>query len=54
MKIALIGVTGRAGSRLASELLSRGHALTGIALHVHAMSAKSGFRENRGRSQYPT
>ena len=34
MKIALIGVTGRVGSRLATELLSRGHAVTGIALHV--------------------
>ncbi|MGH7985935.1 MAG: NAD(P)-dependent oxidoreductase [Candidatus Binataceae bacterium] len=34
MKIALIGVTGRVGSRLAAELLSRGHAVTGIALHT--------------------
>jgi putative NADH-flavin reductase len=34
MKIALIGVTGRVGSRLARELRSRGHAVTGIALHV--------------------
>jgi uncharacterized protein len=34
MEIALIGVTGRVGSRLATELLSRGHAVTGIALHV--------------------
>jgi uncharacterized protein len=34
MKIALVGVTGRVGSRLAVELLSRGHAVTGIALHV--------------------
>ncbi len=29
MKIALIGVTGRVGTRLATELLSRGHAVTG-------------------------
>jgi putative NADH-flavin reductase len=34
MKIALIGITGRVGSRLATELLSRGHSVTGIALHV--------------------
>jgi putative NADH-flavin reductase len=34
MKIALIGVTGRVGSRLATELLRRGHAVNGIALHV--------------------
>ena len=33
MKIALIGVTGRVGSRLATELISRGHAVTGIAMH---------------------
>ncbi len=31
MKIALIGITGRAGSRIATELLSRGHQVTGIA-----------------------
>jgi hypothetical protein len=34
MRIALIGATGRVGSRLATELLSRGHTVTGIALHV--------------------
>ena len=34
MTIALIGATGRVGSRLATELLSHGHAVTGIALHV--------------------
>jgi hypothetical protein len=33
MKVALIGVTGRVGSRLASELVSRGHEVAGIALH---------------------
>ena len=36
MKIALIGVTGRVGSRLATELLSRGHEVTGIAQHIPA------------------
>ena len=34
MKVALIGATGRVGSRLAAELLARGHAVTGIALHA--------------------
>ena len=34
MKIALIGVTGRIGSRLATELLSHGHAVISIALRV--------------------
>lgn len=47
MKIALIGATGRVGSRLASELPSRGHAVTGFARRVHPTSAKSGFREER-------
>lgn len=31
MKVALIGVTGRVGSRLLAELLARGHVVTGIA-----------------------
>ena len=34
MKIALIGISGRVGSRLAAELLKRGHAVTGIARDV--------------------
>lgn len=34
MKIALIGISGRVGSRLAAELLKRGHAVTGIAREV--------------------
>ncbi len=34
MKIALIGVTGRVGSRLLDEMLRRGHEVTGIARHV--------------------
>jgi putative NADH-flavin reductase len=36
MKIALVGATGRVGTRLVTELLSRGHAVTGIALHLPA------------------
>lgn len=31
MKITLIGVSGRVGARIFAELLSRGHAVTGIA-----------------------
>jgi putative NADH-flavin reductase len=30
MKIAIIGATGRAGSRIASEALRRGHSVTGV------------------------
>lgn len=36
MKVALVGVTGRVGTRLAAELVSRGHAVTGIARHIPA------------------
>lgn len=31
MKVALIGVSGRVGSRILAELLRRGHSITGIA-----------------------
>ncbi len=44
MKIALTGVTGRVGSRLAAELLRRGHAVTGIARDVSKAEAKPGLR----------
>lgn len=44
MKIALTGVTGRVGSRLAAELLRRGHAVTGIARDVSKAEASPGLR----------
>jgi putative NADH-flavin reductase len=34
MKTALMDATGRVGSRLATELIYRGHLVSGIALHV--------------------
>ncbi|MDE2461854.1 MAG: NAD(P)-dependent oxidoreductase [Gammaproteobacteria bacterium] len=43
MKIAVIGVTGRVGSRVASELLRRGHAVTGIARDVSKTAAREGL-----------
>lgn len=42
MKVALIGATGRVGSRVASELISRGHEVTGIALHA-SRDARAGL-----------
>lgn len=39
MKVVIIGVTGRVGSRVASELLSREHTVTGVALHVPSETA---------------
>jgi len=43
MKVALIGIAGRVGSRLASELLRRGHLVTGIALHPEKAKSQKGL-----------
>jgi putative NADH-flavin reductase len=43
MNIVVLGVTGRAGSRISHELLQRGHQVTGIARHVDAASAQQGL-----------
>jgi len=40
MKIALIGVTGNVGTRLAEELLKRGHQVTGIARNPSKASSR--------------
>jgi len=48
MKVALIGVTGRVGSRLASELVGRGHIVTGIARHPENATAPSGVAVVKG------
>lgn len=37
MKVALIGASGNAGSRILAELLSRGHEVTGIVPHVEKL-----------------
>lgn len=42
-RIALIGITGRAGSRVASELLARGHRVTGIARNTADTPAQAGL-----------
>src|SRR4051812_46349555 len=38
MKVALIGVSGRVGSRILDELLRRGHTVTGIARNVKSVA----------------
>jgi hypothetical protein len=43
MKIALIGVTGRVGSRLLAELLRRGHHVTGIARNTGKLPGQPGL-----------
>ena len=40
MNIALIGVSGRVGSRLLDELLARGHSVTGIARSAVAVAPR--------------
>jgi putative NADH-flavin reductase len=42
MKIALIGATGNAGSRILAELSRRGHAVTAIARHLEKVPALPG------------
>ncbi len=42
-RIAILGITGRAGSRLATELLTRGHTVTGIARKVADVPPRPGL-----------
>ena len=41
--VALLGISGRVGSRIAAELLRRGHAVTGIARSVGAVACRPGL-----------
>lgn len=40
MKLAIIGATGRVGSRILSEALTRGHEVTAIARHVEELAPR--------------
>ena len=42
-KIAILGITGRAGSRIANELLQRGQAVTGIARKIDGAEPRPGL-----------
>lgn len=42
MKVALIGISGRVGSRLADELVRRDHAVTGIARNIASLAPRHG------------
>ncbi|HXT00863.1 MAG TPA: NAD(P)-dependent oxidoreductase [Elusimicrobiota bacterium] len=53
MKIALIGASGNVGSRVASEALSRGHRVTGIARRPERIAAKAGLTAVRGDAASP-
>jgi putative NADH-flavin reductase len=41
--IAILGITGRAGSRIATELLQRGHIVTGIARNIADVAPRDGL-----------
>ena len=48
MKVALIGVTGAVGSRVAKELLARNHTVTGISRHPETASKIDGVAYKAG------
>lgn len=48
MKIALIGATGNVGSSLLTELLKRGHQVTGIARHPERLEPRQGVTARSG------
>jgi putative NADH-flavin reductase len=48
MKIALIGVTGNVGTRIAAELLKRGHQITGIARNPSKIASRPGLSVEEG------
>ncbi|MEY4642598.1 MAG: Rrf2-linked NADH-flavin reductase [Pseudomonadota bacterium] len=47
-KVALIGASGKIGSKIAAELLSRGHTVTGIARHPEKVAAQPGLQAVAG------
>ncbi len=53
MKVALIGITGRVGSRLADELLRRGHQVTGIARQAADVAPRQGLTVRQGDAAAP-
>ena len=48
MKIAVIGASGNAGSRITAELARRGHSVTAIARHPERIAAQANVTPTRG------
>jgi putative NADH-flavin reductase len=48
MKIAVIGASGNAGSRIVTELARRGHAVTAIARHPEKVKAEANVTPTQG------
>jgi uncharacterized protein len=54
MKVAIIGIGGRVGSRLATELLRRGHTVTGIDRRPSRIDPRPGVTLKQGDATQPT
>lgn len=54
MKVALIGISGRVGSRLATELLARGHSVTGIARNAGKVRPGPALTVKQGDATQPS
>jgi putative NADH-flavin reductase len=48
MKIAVIGASGNAGSRISAELARRGHSVTAIARHPEKIAAQANVTATKG------
>jgi putative NADH-flavin reductase len=48
MKIAVVGASGNAGSRITAELARRGHAVTAIARHPEKIAAQANVTARQG------
>jgi putative NADH-flavin reductase len=48
MKVALIGASGKIGSQILAELVSRGHAVTAVARNPDRIAARAGVTPARG------
>jgi len=53
MKIAIIGVTGRVGSRIAAEALRRGHQVAGVVHSTRTANAPAGVSIVQGDANQP-
>src|SRR5688500_2022880 len=54
MKIAVLGATGMAGSRIVTEALRRGHSVTGVARHSQDATPKAGLVMHAADVNSPT
>lgn len=53
MKIAVVGATGKAGSRIITEALSRGHTVTGICRNPDALPSNPKLTKVKGDTEHP-